>query len=99
VPYAMGVCIHLTDPVPGWAKMLADSGVRWIRMDSEWRVTELEKGVCDSSSYDRLVAALKPSHPQWWEVALVVCDRSGHGGVSAAEYSRCGGRPHSAPPA
>ncbi len=60
VPDALGVNIHFTDPVPGEAKMLADSGVRWIRMDLGWGGTEREKGVYDFSRFDRLLAALKP---------------------------------------
>ncbi|MCE9626261.1 MAG: cellulase family glycosylhydrolase [Deltaproteobacteria bacterium] len=39
-------------------KKLADSGVKWIRLDLLWEPTEREKNTYDFSSYDRLVQVL-----------------------------------------
>ena len=60
VPDGVGVNIHFTDPRPGEMEMLAQSGIRWVRMDLDWSETEREKGVYDFSAYDRLLAALEP---------------------------------------
>lgn len=40
--------------------MLAQSGVRWVRMDFEWNLTETAKGIYDFAPYDRLMSALAP---------------------------------------
>jgi polysaccharide biosynthesis protein PslG len=56
----LGVNIHFTDPRPGEIKMLADAGVRWVRMDFKWDATERAKGEYDFSAYDRLMSALTP---------------------------------------
>lgn len=60
IPGALGVNIHFTDPRPGEMKMLADAGLKWVRMDFAWGVIEREKGKYDFSAYDRLLENLKP---------------------------------------
>lgn len=62
MPESAGVNIHFTDPRPGEMKMLAESGVHWVRMDLTWVDTERTKGQYDFSAYDRLMAALAPYH-------------------------------------
>ena len=59
VPDGFGVNIHFTDPRPGEMKMIAEAGVRWVRMDLKWDATEREPGRYDFSEYDRLMAALE----------------------------------------
>ena len=58
----LGVNIHFTDPPPGEVPMLAAAGVRWVRMDFKWSVTEPTRGQYDFSVYDRLVTALEANH-------------------------------------
>ena len=60
IPDGFGVNIHFTDPQPGEMKMLAESGVRWVRMDFKWDLTEPAKGKYDFAPYDRLMSALAP---------------------------------------
>src|SRR5882724_11059689 len=60
VPEGFGVNIHFTDPAPGEMKMLAESGVRWVRMDFKWDITETTRGTYDFAPYDRLMSALAP---------------------------------------
>jgi polysaccharide biosynthesis protein PslG len=60
IPDGFGVNIHFTDPQPGEMKMLAESGVRWVRMDFKWDLTETAKGTYDFAPYDRLMSALAP---------------------------------------
>jgi hypothetical protein len=60
IPDGFGVNIHFTDPQPGEMKMLAESGVRWVRMDFKWDLTEPAKGTYDFAPYDRLMSALAP---------------------------------------
>jgi len=60
VPEAVGLNIHFADPQPGEMKMLAASGVRWVRMDFKWSDIERVKGQYDFSAHDRLLAALQP---------------------------------------
>ena len=60
IPDSIGVNIHFTNPAAGEAKMLADAGFKWIRMDFAWGSTEREKGVYDFSRYDQLNTALRP---------------------------------------
>ncbi|NNM87482.1 MAG: hypothetical protein HKL95_03075, partial [Phycisphaerae bacterium] len=36
IPDGLGVNIHWTNPRPGEMRMLAATGVRWIRMDFAW---------------------------------------------------------------
>jgi len=60
LPDGTGVNIHFTDPTAGEMKMLAESGLRWVRMDFGWGGTEREKGKYDFAPYDRLMAALEP---------------------------------------
>ncbi len=62
VPEAVGVNIHFTAPRPGEMRMLASTGVRWIRMDFTWASTERQKGQYDFAAYDGLVAALRAHH-------------------------------------
>jgi len=62
IPDGFGLDIHFTSPAPGEMKMIADSGVRWIRMDFLWPATEKAKGVYDFSEYDRLIEALEKFH-------------------------------------
>ncbi len=59
VPESVGINIHFTDPQPGEMKMLAASGVRWIRMDLDWSRTERAVAQYDFTAYDRLVALLE----------------------------------------
>jgi hypothetical protein len=59
LPEGLGVNIHFTDPQPGEMKMMAEAGIRWVRMDLFWDQTEREKGVYDFSAYDRLIKALE----------------------------------------
>jgi len=59
VPEAVGVNIHFTTPRPGEMRMLASTGVRWIRMDFTWESTERQKGQYDFAAYDGLMAALE----------------------------------------
>ena len=60
IPDGFGVNIHFTDARPGEMKMLAGSGVKWVRMDFKWDETEREPGKYDFSAYDRLMASLAP---------------------------------------
>ncbi len=81
VPDGLGVNIHFTDPKPGEMKMIDDAGIRWVRMDFDWSVTEREKGVYNFAAYDRLMAALEPHNIR----ALFILDydnRHYDGGVS-----------------
>jgi polysaccharide biosynthesis protein PslG len=59
VPESVGVNIHFIDPQPGEMKMLAASGVRWVRMDFGWSRIETARGQYDFTAYDRLVALLE----------------------------------------
>jgi len=58
IPDNLGVNIHFTDARPGEMEMLASTGLRWIRMDLIWGLTERERGKYDFSAYDRLMASL-----------------------------------------
>ncbi|MGQ9771616.1 MAG: cellulase family glycosylhydrolase [Thermogutta sp.] len=58
VPAGFGVNIHFTDARPGEMKMLAASGVKWIRMDFVWSATEREPGRYDFRAYERLLESL-----------------------------------------
>lgn len=60
IPGGFGVNIHFTDPQPGEMKMLAESGVRWVRMDFKWDLTEPARGNYDFAPYDQLMSALAP---------------------------------------
>ncbi|MGH9446671.1 MAG: cellulase family glycosylhydrolase, partial [Terriglobia bacterium] len=62
IPGGLGVNIHFTSPQPGEMAELADSGIRWVRMDFLWSETERTRGQYDFSAYDRLLAALEPYH-------------------------------------
>ena len=54
----VGFNIDFVEPRVAELKMLAQSGVRWVRTDLKWDATEIEKGKYDFSRYDRLVEAL-----------------------------------------
>jgi len=58
IPAGFGVNIHFTDARPGEMKMLAASGVKWIRMDFVWGATEREPGQYDFRAYERLLKSL-----------------------------------------
>ncbi len=62
VDESLGVNIHFTEPQPGELKMIADAGLRWVRMDFKWDVTEPEAGRYDFSAYDRLLKELEAHH-------------------------------------
>lgn len=59
VPQGLGANIHFTSEKPGELKMLAESGMTWIRMDYVWSRVEREPGEYDFRPYDRLVADLE----------------------------------------
>ena len=58
VPDGIGVNIHFTDAQPGEMRMLAEAGLRWVRMDFAWVSTERERGRYDFSAYERLLRDL-----------------------------------------
>jgi hypothetical protein len=62
VPEGLGVNIHFTDARPGEMKLLAASGLRWVRMDFTWSRIEKAKGQYDFTAYDRLISTLEASH-------------------------------------
>ena len=62
VPEAVGVNIHTVDPQALDLKTLADSGVRWIRMDFSWDNTQRVPGEYDFGAYDGLLSALDSVH-------------------------------------
>ncbi len=62
VPDGLGVNIHFTNPRPGEMRMLAATGVRWIRMDFAWGATETQKGQYNFAAYARLITALRRYH-------------------------------------
>ncbi|MGC9259669.1 MAG: cellulase family glycosylhydrolase [Phycisphaerae bacterium] len=62
VPDGLGVNIHWTNPRPGEMRMLAATGVRWIRMDFAWGATETTKGQYNFAHYSRLITALRRYH-------------------------------------
>ncbi|MEK6279116.1 MAG: cellulase family glycosylhydrolase [Acidobacteriota bacterium] len=61
IPDGFGVNIHFTEPKPGEMKMIAAAGVRWVRMDFKWDLTETAKGTYDFTPYEHLLSALKSS--------------------------------------
>ena len=62
VPDGLGVNIHWTNPRPGEMRMLAATGVHWIRMDFAWGTTETQKGQYHFAPYIRLITALRRYH-------------------------------------
>src|SRR4030095_63559 len=58
VPEGLGFNIHFPAPLSGEMKMLAESGVRWVRMDLFWEFSELNDGRYDFSAAERLVSSL-----------------------------------------
>lgn len=63
-PEAVGVNIHTVDPQSLDLKTLADSGVRWVRMDFDWSSIERTQGEYDFRAYDALLSALDSVHIQ-----------------------------------
>ncbi len=59
VPAGLGVNIHFTRPQRGEMRMLAATGLKWVRMDFRWSRTERTRGHYNFSGYDRLLAALR----------------------------------------
>lgn len=59
VPDGLGVDIHWTNPRAGEMRMLAATGLRWIRMDLTWSATEVKKGQYTFAPYNRLISALR----------------------------------------
>ncbi len=59
LPDCIGVNIHLRGPQDEQARMIADAGFRFIRMDFSWSLIEKEKGVYDFSLYDPLLDSLE----------------------------------------
>lgn len=70
VESGMGVNIHFTDPKPGEIKLIAGAGLRWVRMDFKWGLTERVRDQYDFSSYDRLMSELDHSRIR----ALLILD-------------------------
>jgi hypothetical protein len=62
VPAGDGVNIHFTHAKPGEMKLLAYSGITWIRMDFVWEAIEKKPGVYDFSNYDFLMHDLDANH-------------------------------------
>jgi hypothetical protein len=58
----LGVDIHGTWVTPGEFDMMTAAGLKWVRADLTWSVTEKQKGKYDFSSYDQLLEALDKSH-------------------------------------
>jgi len=58
IPDGLGVAIHFTEAQPGEMKKIADSGVKWVRMDMVWDQTELKKNIYNFDAYDRFTQAL-----------------------------------------
>jgi len=58
IPDTLGFNVHFLVPSPGELELIRDSGVRWVRMDFNWRGTERKAGVYDFSAYDAFLAAL-----------------------------------------
>jgi hypothetical protein len=59
IPESVGLNIGFGVPRPGEVKMLAASGVRWVRKDMFWSAGETVKGQYNFYGYDQLLAALE----------------------------------------
>jgi hypothetical protein len=70
IPDGLGVNIHFTHARPGEMKLLAESGVTWVRMDFFWADIEKTRGVYDFFAYDYLIHDLEARHLQ----ALFILD-------------------------
>ena len=70
VPDGLGVNIHFTHPRPGEMRMLAASGLTWVRMDLLWAATEKTRGDYDFSGWNPLLAAVDRYHLR----ALLILD-------------------------
>jgi beta-xylosidase len=62
IPAGLGVNIHFTHAKPDQLKLLADTGISWIRMDFQWAGIERKIGVYDFSAYDGLMKDLDSCH-------------------------------------
>ena len=80
VPDGLGVNIHWTNPRPGEMRMLAATGVRWIRMDFSWSATEAKKGQYNFAPYIRLISALRRYHirPCLFSTMAIRCTNTAH---------------------
>lgn len=57
IPDGLGVNIHFIEPHPSDMPALQDLGIRWLRTDLYWHLTEKVPGQYDFSPYDKLVEA------------------------------------------
>ncbi len=64
IPDGLGVNIHWTDPRPGEMRMLAATGLHWIRMDFFWNATETVRGKYNFTAYHNLVKMAQHYHMQ-----------------------------------
>ena len=62
IPAGLGVNIHFTHAKPGELKLMADTGLTWVRMDFQWADIERKAGVYDFSDYDYLLKDLDSYH-------------------------------------
>jgi polysaccharide biosynthesis protein PslG len=62
LPAGLGANIHFTHAAPREIKLLADSGMTWIRMDFFWAGIEKSPGKYDFSHYDELMTDLDANH-------------------------------------
>lgn len=62
IPAGLGVNIHFTHTTAAEMKLLASSGITWVRMDFFWAGIETKAGVYDFSSYDLLLSDLDANH-------------------------------------
>jgi hypothetical protein len=58
IPQPFGVEIHFTDATKWELDLMADAGIKWIRMDMDWAKVEPQQNHFDFSAYDRLVASM-----------------------------------------
>ncbi len=70
VPEGLGVNIHFTRPLPGEMRMLAATGLKWVRMDLLWAATEQHPGRYNFSAWDQLIQAVQRQHMR----ALLILD-------------------------
>jgi hypothetical protein len=59
IPDNLGVNIHFTHAVPGELEMIAELGIKWVRMDFFWEVTEKKKGEYNFEAYEHLIKNLE----------------------------------------
>ncbi len=58
VPEPFGVEIHFTDATAWELDLLANGGIKWVRMDMDWAKVEPQQNHFDFSAFDRLVASM-----------------------------------------